>query len=156
MVQGFSGGCLCGAVHYRSANPPQISAHCHCVDCRKSSGTGHCTHVVVAEGGFAVSGTMSFYDRQADSKNIVSRGFCPNCGSPVYSTNSGMPGMIFVRASSLDDPEIAQPTMVVYASRAPSWDYVDSKLPTFAEMPEAGPRAAIAAQSEGRDSSHGL
>jgi hypothetical protein len=99
---------------------------------------------------------MSFYDRRADSKNIVSRGFCPNCGSPVYSTNSGMPGMIFVRASSLDDPEIARPTMVVYASRAPSWNHVDSKLPTFAEMPEAKPRAAIASQSEGRDCSHGL
>jgi hypothetical protein len=60
-----------------------------------------------------------------------------------------MPGMVFVRASSLDDPEIAEPTMIVYASRAPSWDITAPNLPRFAEMPEAGPKAAISAQGEG-------
>ena len=118
--------------------------HCHCVDCRKSSGTGHCTHVVIPEEAFTVSGEVKFYDRPADSGNIVSRGFCPNCGSAVYSTNSGMPGVVFPRASSLDDPEIAKPQMIVFASRAPSWDHVDPELPAFPTMPDGGPRQVIA------------
>ena len=144
MPDGFKGGCLCGAVRFESTADPQVVGHCHCVDCRKSSGTGHCTHVVIPEDAFTVTGEVTFYDRPADSGNMVSRGFCPNCGSPVYSRNWGMPGMVFPRASVLDDPDILAPGMVVYTSRAPSWDHMDPALPAFPEMPRGGARKAIA------------
>lgn len=142
-MAGFKGGCLCGSVQYESAADPQMAGHCHCVDCRKSSGSGHCTHVFVPETAFSVSGELRFYDRAADSGNIISRGFCPTCGSAILSRNSGMPGMTFVRASSLDDPDIIAPQMVVYASRAPKWDHMDPSLPTFAIMPEGGPQSVM-------------
>ncbi len=137
MAQGFSGGCLCGAVRFESTADPAAVGHCHCVDCRKSSGTGHCTHVVIPEDAFSVAGEVRFYDRPADSGNNVSRGFCPNCGSPVYSRNSGMAGFVFPRASVLDDPDAVTPQMIVYTSRAPSWDVMDTELPTFDEMFDA-------------------
>jgi hypothetical protein len=143
MSEGFTGGCLCGKVRYSSTMPPQLTGHCHCVDCRRTSGTGHATHVVIAEPTYSASGEIRFYDRPADSGNVVRRGFCPDCGSAIHSTNSGMPGMIFVRASSLDDPEVAMPSMAVYASRAPSWDHIDRNLPRFATMPEGGPGAVL-------------
>lgn len=143
MADGFSGACLCGSVSFQTDSPPQMCGHCHCVDCRKTSGTGHCTHVVVPEVGFTLTGKMKFYDRPADSGNIVRRGFCPECGSALYSTNAAMPGMIFIRASSLDDPEVAVPSMAVYASRAPSWDHVDPSVPRFAVMPDGGPQAVL-------------
>lgn len=130
----FSGSCLCGGVRYEGTEE-NGGGHCHCVDCRKSSGTGHCSHMIVPESAFSVEGEVKFYEAPADSGNIVSRGFCPTCGSPIYSTNSGMPGMIFVRASSLDDPEVFKPQMVVYTDRAASWDFVDHSLPSFAAMP---------------------
>lgn len=143
--QGFSGGCLCGAVRYRSAVDPQLVGQCHCVDCRKTSATDHAVHLVIPEDALTVTGEMRFYDRPADSGNIVARGFCPKCAAAIYSKNSGMPGMVFVRGSSLDDLEIAKPQMIVYASRAPSWSQLDPELPTFAEMPEGGPQRAAAA-----------
>lgn len=130
----FSGGCLCGAVRYEGSEQ-KGGGHCHCIDCRKSSGTGHSSHMVVPEDSFRATGEVRFFDRPADSGNMVSRGFCPTCGSPVYSTNSGMPGMVFVRASSLDDPGVFQPQMVAYAKRAVDWGSVDPALPTFEEMP---------------------
>jgi hypothetical protein len=138
-MAGISGRCLCGEVSYTSEAAPQMAAHCYCVDCRKSSGTGHCTHVVLEEASFSLNGEPRFYDRPTDSGNNVSRGFCPTCGSAVYSTNSSMPGMVFVRASSLDDPDTIQPAMSVYASRAPSWDPVNPDLPSFPEMPQGRP-----------------
>jgi len=149
MTTGFSGGCLCGAVRFQSSADPQIVAQCYCVDCRKSSGTGHCTHVVIPESAFTVTGDVKFYDRPADSGNIVGRGFCPNCGSPVYSTNSAMQGMVFPRASILDDPEIAKPQMAVYGSRAVSWDQPNQALPIFPLLPEGGPRKIIADSTNG-------
>lgn len=131
----FSGGCLCGAVRYESTSEPTVTGHCYCVDCRKTSGSGHCSHVGLPDAALRVTGEVKFYDAPADSGNTVSRGFCPTCGSAIYSTNSGMPGMAFVRASSLDDPEVFQPQMVVYAGRAPSWDHMDPALPSFEGMP---------------------
>jgi len=140
---GFSGSCLCEAVTYRVTTPPMLAAHCHCTDCRKSSGTGHCTHIVIPEDAFSISGKVKSYDRPADSGNIVSRHFCPNCGSPVYSKNSGMPGMVFPRASTLEDLEVIKPKMSVYVSRAASWEMIDPNLPSFDELPEGGPEQAI-------------
>lgn len=148
MSEGFSGRCLCGDVRYESTMSPQLVAHCHCEDCRRSSGTGHGTHIVLPEDAFSVTGEVRFYDRPADSGNIVSRGFCPTCGSAIYSKNSGLPGMVFPRASSLDDLNMVAPSMVVYASRAADWDYVDPALPRFDTVPEGGPGKVIADHAE--------
>lgn len=131
----ITGGCLCGAVRYVCDAEPMMAGHCHCVDCRKSSGSGRCSHMAVPEDAIAISGAVSLYERAADSGNLVARAFCPTCGAPVFSRNAGMPGMVFLRASSLDDPELFKPTLVVYASRAPSWDQPAGGLPSFATMP---------------------
>lgn len=143
MSKGFMGGCLCGAVRYESAVAPLFSGHCHCTDCRKTSATGHATHVVVPLAALTVTGAVRFFDRTADSGNVVSRGFCPVCGSALYSTNARSHEMAYVRASSLDDPDIIAPAASVYVSRAPRWDIVDPDLPAFPEMPPGGPRSVI-------------
>ena len=153
MPEGFSGGCLCGAVRYESGADPQVVGHCHCIDCRRSSGSGHGTHVAVPDDTLRVTGEVTFYDRPADSGNIVSRGFCPTCGCAIYSRNSGMPGLAFVRPSSLDDPEITTPQMIVYASRAPSWDHMDPGLPTFETMPKGAQRRSF---RRSRENEHGI
>ena len=139
MTTEFTGGCLCGAVTYKASEAPQLGGHCHCVDCRKSSGTGHCSHVVMKADNVTIEGTPKCFEKPADSGNIVSRFFCGTCGGPVYSTNSGMPGMTFLRASSLDDPEIFTANMIVYNRAAPSWDVMDPELPSFETMPPEMP-----------------
>lgn len=143
MTEVMKGGCLCGAVTYEARGEPEITGHCHCADCRKTSGTGHCTHVAMRADGVHLTGAMSSYRRPADSGNIVERFFCPTCGSPIYSTNAAMSGLVFLRASSLDDPDQVTPQMVVYASRAPKWDLMDAGLPSFAEVPEGGPSSVM-------------
>lgn len=133
----YTGGCLCGSVRYEGTEE-HGGGHCHCTDCRRTSGTGHGSHMIVPEAAFTLSGELKFHEAAADSGNIVRRGFCADCGSAIYSTNSGMPGVFFVRASSLDDPDVFKPQMVVYTDRAASWDYVDPSLPSFAAMPPPG------------------
>lgn len=134
-MTGFKGGCLCEAVRYESTADAGITGHCHYIDCRKTSGRGHGSHMGVSKDALAVTGDLTFYDAPADTGNTVSRGFCPTCGSAIYSTNTFMPDMVFVRASSLDDQEDFKPQVVVYASRAASWDIVDPNLPSFDKMP---------------------
>ena len=141
---GFEGGCLCAAVRYQSGAEPMVTGHCHCIDCRKSSGSGHCSHLGVPKQAVTITGEVTVYERPADSGAVGGRAFCPTCGAPVYSTNANMPDMLFIRASSLDDPEVFKPQVVVYASRAPVWDHMDPNLPSHAEIPDGGPQQVIA------------
>ena len=131
MSNNVSGKCLCGAVRYQSSEPAMMAGHCYCEDCRRSSGTSHCTHVVMAEESFEITGTLSYFDKPANSGNVVKRGFCPTCGSAILSYNEAMPGMVFVRAASLDDLDQIEPGMTVYAARAPQWALIDHKQPVF-------------------------
>ena len=137
MTVPFEGGCKCGAVRYTCTAEPMAAVHCQCRDCQKDSGSGHASHLMVPKPALAISGYPSFYDYAADSGNTVTRGFCGVCGVWVYSQNSCMPDALFPTAGSLDDPEIFKPQMVVFASRATSWDYLDPELPRMAEMPDA-------------------
>ena len=132
-----TGGCACGAIRYASTAEPSFSLICQCRQCQRATGGGHATAFVLPADAVTVTGEVRFFDQQADSGNTVSRGFCPTCGSAVYSTNSGMAGLVFPRASSLDDPEVFKPQMIVYRKRAPSWDVMDSSLPAFEGMPPA-------------------
>lgn len=143
MADKLEGGCLCGAVRYSALGPPMIVGNCYCVDCRKSSGTSYCTHVAVGADGFELTGEVSRFDKAADSGNVVTRCFCGTCGSAVYSTNSGMPGMTFVRASSLDDLDAIEPQMTVYASRAPKWAQIDESKPVYQVIMEGGPESVL-------------
>ena len=131
----IKGGCACGAVRYEFTGDPVMMGHCQCRACQRNSGTGHCSHIGVQAATFTLSGPIKYWDSKADSGNVVSRGFCTECGSPVSSKNSGVGFLAFVRATSLDDPSYFKPQMVVWTSMAQTWDPLDSSLPSFERMP---------------------
>ncbi|MBM3651250.1 MAG: GFA family protein [Alphaproteobacteria bacterium] len=133
-----SGQCLCGAVRYRGDAEPQFQVKCYCTDCRKSSAAGHAAMMGFAREAIEVKGEVKEFHSKADSGNGVMRAFCPTCGAGVYAKNAAMPTMIFLRASTLDDPDLFSPQLVVYASRAPAWDPVNQGLQAFAESPPRG------------------
>ena len=42
-IQTIQGGCLCGAMRYEATGRPYNITHCHCTDCRRSSGAAFVT-----------------------------------------------------------------------------------------------------------------
>ncbi len=132
----LKGSCLCGAVRWSANAEPQSPGHCHCLDCRKSSGTGHASLFMVSAEAFELDGELRYYAKPAASGNIIRRGFCPTCGSFVCSQNEGIPEARFIGANTLDDPERFNPSLVVWAKRQPSWDQHVEELPTFDSQPE--------------------
>jgi hypothetical protein len=131
----ISGECLCGAVHYAGEADPVFQVKCYCTDCRKTSAAGHAAMIGFPAGTIPVTGDVKEFHSKADSGLAVTRAFCPCCGSGIYSRNAAMPHLIFLRASTLDDPGLFAPQMAVYASRAPTWDPVSEGVPAFAESP---------------------
>jgi len=135
MSYSFTGRCLCGGLSFECRAQPAVAGHCYCTDCRRASGTGHSSHLGAPRAAVTISGEARRYESKADSGNTVTRAFCPTCGGQVYSLNSAMPEMIFLRASSLDDPAVFRPAFAIYTSRAPSWDPVAPGLASFPAMP---------------------
>ena len=130
-----SGQCLCGAVRYRGETEPQFQGKCYCTDCRKTSAAGHAAMMGFAADAIRITGDVTEFHSRADSGADVIRAFCPTCGTGIHSRNSKMPGLIFLRASTLDDPNLFTPQMIVWAARAPAWDPVNPGVPAFAERP---------------------
>ncbi|MGX1099720.1 GFA family protein [Amorphus sp. MBR-141] len=145
MIEGFTGGCACGDVRYACGEAPRLVGHCHCEDCRRSSGTGHTTHVIVDEAAFQLTGAVATYERVGDSGETVTRTFCPRCGSQIFARYAIRQGTIHVRASSLDDAALLSPGLIVYASRQLGWDVMDPSLPAFPEMASDSARALLEA-----------
>lgn len=131
---GFTGGCHCGNVTYVVQSLPVVAGHCHCSNCKAFSGSGHTSMSAVMADAFTATGEVSIYTYKSDAGNAIHRHFCQTCSVTAYITNEGAPGMVFLTAGSFDDMEKFKPEMVVYTSRAPSWDSVDPDLTAFPEM----------------------
>jgi hypothetical protein len=83
----------------------------------------------------AITGELQSFAKTADSGRTVTRCFCPVCGSGIYSRPGILDGIVFVKASSLDDPERFPGGHSIFASRAPSWDRPPPGVQAFPEMP---------------------
>jgi hypothetical protein len=135
MSEDLKGGCLCGAVRYEISAPPVAVAHCRCNSCRKATGAGHATVMVVPAPAFSVSGTLTAFTSKGGSGNDLERHFCPTCGGRIYSSSPNNPAMRFVQAGSLDEPARVSPSLVIYASEGVAWDTIDPALPSFDTYP---------------------
>ena len=126
----FTGGCACGAIRYECSASPLFALNCHCRDCQRATGTAYASILRVPATAFRVTkGEPRFYTVTADSGNTVSRGFCSECGSPLFSRPSAMPEIVGVRAGSLDDPSWHRPAADIFTKSAQPWDYMDPELP---------------------------
>ncbi|MDR0479758.1 MAG: GFA family protein [Burkholderiaceae bacterium] len=135
----LSGSCCCGAVTYACSSAPLFTGNCHCRDCQKTSGSAYAPTFFVPEEAITIRGEVKWYERLGDSGKPISRGFCPHCGSQLFGKPSVMPGVLAVRAGTLDDPEQFKPQINIYTRSAPSWDFMDPALPKFPAAPPMKP-----------------
>src|SRR5215475_4327486 len=75
----FHGGCLCRAVRYLARGEPYNVTHCHCTDCRRSSGAAFVTWASFPSGSFRFT--------KGDPRTVAwagrLRSFCWQCGTPL-------------------------------------------------------------------------
>lgn len=135
MAQLLTGGCLCGATRYECSAEPVIAGNCHCRDCQRASGSGYSPTFFVPIDAVTITGDVTYFTLKGDSGHNVSRGFCPTCGSQVLGKVELMPGLLAIRAGSLDDPGLYQPGIDLYTARAQAWDVMAPNLPKFPLMP---------------------
>jgi len=135
MVAPFQGGCLCRAIRYEVAAEPIAVMNCHCRDCQYASGGGFSTAVVVPRPAFTLlKGTPKSHATVGDTGKTVTRFFCSECGTPLFSAPP-REAIWVVKAATLDDPSSLKMTGALYVKSAQPWAHIDPTLPAFEGMP---------------------
>jgi len=117
-----TGGCRCGACRYSLDYPaiPVIYA-CHCRDCQTATGGGFVLQAMIPEARLSVTGER--VDRSAPNSRgaVTTQVYCTQCLTRLYSTNTGRPGIVLVRAGTLDNCDTIVPAVHMWASRRQPW-----------------------------------
>lgn len=122
MEKRLTGGCLCGGIRYEISGQPGLVYYCHCHDCQKSTGSAFHMGLRLNKKQFTLlAGQPKGHTKSADSGNQMTREFCSACGSPLFTHDSGAPEVIVVKAGSLDDPELVDPTVELWTQSEVSW-----------------------------------
>lgn len=127
-TQVHRGSCLCGGVTFRINAVLQAIQICHCSQCRKAQGTPFVTNTPVAETGFDLLSGAALL-KSFESSPGKQRVFCSHCGSPIYSKNVRVPGVLRIRAGLLDEPVTATLGAHIYAASSCSWWPIADDLP---------------------------
>jgi hypothetical protein len=101
----WTGGCLCGALRYEATVSESENWYCHCRMCQKATGSVVSTSALIKKSQLRMlKGTAKFYQSSTD----IERGFCANCGSPMFFRPI-TEDWISILSGTLDDPEVAPP-----------------------------------------------
>jgi hypothetical protein len=131
----ITGRCLCGAVRYRATAAPLTTRVCWCRLCQYLGAGSGTVNVCFPADAVTIDGAMTLHSTVADSGNVMLRRFCPVCGTPMFSAAESRPYLLFARAGTLDDPELARPAVTIWTDEAPSWACIDERLPREAGQP---------------------
>jgi len=131
----LSGSCLCGSVQYEIKGDAAKFYHCHCERCRKATGTGHASNIILQDHAMTWNAGEDLLTRykvpEAERFEVV---FCSICGSNLPRV-SPEAGIVVVPAGSLDtDPGILPQARIFNGSRA-DWSCTDPDTPCHDKYP---------------------
>ena len=133
----YTGTCACGKIQYECNAAPVFSWKCHCRDCQRASGSMLCPVMYVPKVALTITGQAKFYKVKAESGNAVSRGFCSECGCPVFIDAELVPELMGLWAASLDDPGRFNPQVEVWTKSAHAWTCLQEGLDKYAHAPSS-------------------
>jgi hypothetical protein len=98
----IDGGCHCGFITYTAEVDPEKVGICHCTDCQTLSGCAYRISVPAVREAFSLlTGQPKIYVKTAESGNKRAQAFCPECGSPIYSSAVTDPQTFNIRVGTV-------------------------------------------------------
>jgi hypothetical protein len=129
----FSGSCLCGSVRYEITGDARAFYHCHCRRCRKATGTGHASNIIVVPTAAKwLSGDDLIRSYKVPEAARFRSQFCSNCGSQLPRVAPDMSRAV-IPAGSLDHPPDIAPTSRIFWESRVDWSCGAGQLPVWPE-----------------------
>ncbi len=128
----ITGRCYCGDVHYKAEGPVLLKAECFCRECQYITGGGSLHIMAVPLEGFEMTkGAVKGFQR-SDIDGAVTREFCPNCGTHLFTRAPALPTAIILKVGALDDQaQYDGPDTANFTCDARPWHHVPSDIPAF-------------------------
>jgi len=104
---------------------------CHCLNCQRQTGSAFVINVLIEADRFELErGEPQPVEvpREAGTPQEIFR--CPECRVAVYS-RYGHPGVYFVRAGTLDDPDSVSPDVHIFTRSKLPWVALPEGVPSF-------------------------
>jgi hypothetical protein len=121
----WTGGCLCGSRRYEFRGEPPHSGYCHCDMCKRATGGAFAVLVQARRDALKWTKEQPAVYR---SSPIATRGFCPNCGSPLFLQYDN-DDLVRVTVGSLDRPERIRPAGHYGVESRLAWAEIGAGLP---------------------------
>ncbi len=127
----ITGRCHCGEITYAGEIDLENVVICHCTDCQSLSGSAFRTVAMTESGAFEfLTGEPKTYVKTGDSGNKREQTFCPDCGSPIYSTSVGDGPKIYgIRLGTVDQRSEIAPTKQKWIGSSHPWTQEIGQLP---------------------------
>jgi hypothetical protein len=129
------GGCHCGYITYEADIDPDAVTVCHCTDCQTLTGSAYRVNVRARKQDFKLlSGKPKLYVKTAESGTKRAHGFCPDCGTPIYSTaNVADPDSYGLRVGTIRERAQLPPKKRGWCRSALDWSINIESLPQSAK-----------------------
>jgi hypothetical protein len=125
------GGCACGEVRYRLTSEPLFVNCCHCLNCQRQTGSAFVINILIETDRvelLAGDPQPVSVPRSGGKEQTIWR--CPACQTALYSQYT-TPGVRFVRAGTLDDPESVAPDAHIFTRSKLPWVALPESVPAF-------------------------
>jgi hypothetical protein len=122
--------CQCGALTATIAEDAEaMTVLCHCLDCQRRSGSPFGVMAYFPAEAVAIVGEATRYERRTDGGNTFINGFCPNCGSTLFSLPGKYPDLVGISVGTMADPSFPQPARSVYEQSRHFWVTLPEDMP---------------------------
>lgn len=117
------GGCTCGAVRYRMMTKPMFVHCCHCTWCQRETGSAFVINALVETDRVKVlKGKPALVLTPSNSGKGQNIARCLDCHVALWSHYPGAgPKAAFVRAGTLDNPNVCPPDIHIFSSTKQKW-----------------------------------
>ena len=114
--------CRCGQLKATVTGEPVRVSVCHCLDCKKRSGSSFAVQARWPVDRIRIEGDSKSWSKLADSGNRVTFHFCADCGSDVhYEIDGKFANLVAIPLGAFDDPYFVSPSFSVWEKRKNDW-----------------------------------
>jgi hypothetical protein len=117
----IDGQCHCGLVSYQAEIDPERVSICHCTDCQRLTGLPYRVTVICPGEQIRMTGMApKVYAKTGDNGRTRFQYFCPECGSPIFTSGDGEPDW-GIRWGSIRQRHLLKPTRQLWCRSAAPW-----------------------------------
>jgi hypothetical protein len=113
--------CRCGQLSAVCTGAPVRISVCHCLDCKKRSGSAFAAQARWPDEAVTISGEHRAWSHTGDSGTTAIFRFCPECGGTIAYASDGMPGLTAIPIGAFAEPDFPPPHYSVYEGRQHKW-----------------------------------